>query len=158
MTDLIGDMRRQIGQSRISVEHRIAKRDRENFVVHRTVVAHGKISDRIDPHQAHRANWLAAQNQHVQRISVIGIGARDKAVIGRVVRRGVEDPVQPQRTGLLVQLIFVFEPFSISITTRKSSGCIRSGLISCHKFIGRPPFSCAFFFTFIVSNTALFVK
>ena len=53
MADLIGDMCRQIGQ--------------------------GRISDRIDPHQAHRANWLAAQNQHVQRIAVIGIGARDKA-------------------------------------------------------------------------------
>ena len=108
MADLIGDMRRQIRQGRISIEHWIAKRDRENFVVHRAVVAHGKVSNRIDPYQAHRANWLAAQNQHIQRIAVVGIGARDKAVIGRIVRRGVEDPVQPQRTGLLVQLLFVF--------------------------------------------------
>ena len=49
---------------------------------------------------------LAGEHQHVQRVSVVGIGAGDQPVVGRVMGRGIKDAVQNDMACLLIQLIF----------------------------------------------------
>src|SRR5262249_8323042 len=45
------------------------------------------------------------QHQHVDRIVILRVGARDEAVVGRVVNRRVEDAIDPQEAGPLVELV-----------------------------------------------------
>lgn len=62
---------------------------------------------RIAFYERHRQNRLAAQHEHIERVVVVGVCARDEAVVGGVVGRGVEDAVKLEHAGLLVHLVFV---------------------------------------------------
>lgn len=50
--------------------------------------------------------WSGAQDEDVQRVSVVRIGPGDESVAGRIVGGGRQDPVEPQHAGVLVQLVF----------------------------------------------------
>ena len=50
---------------------------------------------------------LRADDQHVQRVAVVAVGAGDEAVVGRVVRRRVKDAVEYDKPGFLVELVLL---------------------------------------------------
>ncbi len=52
-------------------------------------------------------NGLLAQDQSIERISVVAIRARNEAVVGRIVHGAVEHPVETQEARLLVEFVFV---------------------------------------------------
>src|ERR671910_393643 len=54
---------------------------------------------------------LLPEHQRVERIAVIAEGARNEAVVRRVVHRAVEHTVQPEQPGFLVQLVLVLAAF-----------------------------------------------
>jgi hypothetical protein len=39
---------------------------------------------------------------------IIAIGLRDEAIVGRIMYRGKQDSVEPEKPGILVQFIFAF--------------------------------------------------
>ena len=53
---------------------------------------------------------LLHDDQHVQRVAVRGGRAGDEPVVGRVVDRGIEDPVQADRSGGVVEFVLVAAP------------------------------------------------
>ena len=69
------------------------------------LVYHAHGADGGDAHQRQRVEGLGAQHQHIQRVAVIGECARNKAVVGGVVRGGVQDSVQTDKSCFFVQLI-----------------------------------------------------
>ena len=105
MHDLVAVVRRNLVNIVVIIPVRILERDSDDFIVNLIVVNHSDNADRIAVHLDHRVKRFTAQHKHIQRIAVVRIGARDKAVIGRIMRRGIQNTIQPQQTGLLVQLV-----------------------------------------------------
>ena len=101
-------MFRKLAYVLVAVICRVVERDSDYFIVQRTVVQHGDHSDRVAFHKRKRVYWFGAKHQYIQRVAVLCIGAGDKAVVGRVVRRGVQNSVQQQETSFLVKFIFHF--------------------------------------------------
>ena len=75
---------------RDSVVHGVVEGDGDDLLVQLALVPHGDDTDGIAAHQAEGRDGLAGQHQHVQRIAVVGIGAGDQPIVGRVVGGGVE--------------------------------------------------------------------
>ena len=98
-------MRRQLIHVVIEVPCRLFKRNRNDLVVDLVLVDHTHHADRIAVHLNQRIERLGAQHKHIQRIAVIRIGARNEAIIGRIMRGCIQNAVQPQQTGLFVQFI-----------------------------------------------------
>ena len=71
------------------------------------VIEHGDNSDRITLHQHQRIDRLVAQQQHIQRISVVCKSTGYKTVVCRIMCRGVQDSVKNYESCLLVQLILL---------------------------------------------------
>lgn len=107
VTDLAGHMGGQLGDVGIEVVGRILKGDGDDLLVLRAAVLHADDTDGEAAHKAQRADALAAQYQHVQRVTVLGPRAGDEAVVRGVVRGGIEDAVQTQHARLLVELVLV---------------------------------------------------
>ena len=103
-------MRRKIGHVAEDVPRRLLERHRDHLDVLRPLVDHQYVTDRIAPDQRHRRDLLAAQHQYVQRIPVVRIGARNKTVVRRIVRRRVQNAVQNEHPRLFVDLVFVLAP------------------------------------------------
>ena len=97
---------RQLVDALVLVVGRVAERDRDDFFVVSAVVDHRNDADGVAAHQRHRLNRLRAEDENVQRVVVVAVGARNEAVIRRIVRRGVENAVKPQQSALLVQFVF----------------------------------------------------
>ena len=108
MHHFLDDMRRKIRDIVIAVVIRIIERDRNDLVVPVTLIEHTNDADRITANQRHGKERLGAEHQHIQRVIVVRIGTRDQPVIRGIMRRGVQDAVELDQTGLLVQLIFIF--------------------------------------------------
>src|SRR5262249_21137706 len=51
-----------------------------------------------------------SEDERVERIAVVAVGARDEPVIGRIVDAAVEHAIEPEQPGLLVQLVLVHAP------------------------------------------------
>jgi hypothetical protein len=62
------------------------------------------------PARAPRESRLVEQDQGVERVAVLGEGVGDEPVVGRVARGGEEVPVEPHRTGVVVDLVLVAGP------------------------------------------------
>ena len=78
--------------------------DGDDLVVDPLVVAHAHDADGVGPQQ-HAGGHLLAQHQHVERVVVVAVGARHKAVVGRVVYRAVQHAIDAQQARCLVQLV-----------------------------------------------------
>jgi hypothetical protein len=48
---------------------------------------------------------LLAEDEHVQRVTVVAERPRQETVVRRVVHRRVQDAIEPQQAGRLVQLV-----------------------------------------------------
>ena len=76
-----------------------------DLVVQLAAVVHPHTTDGVDLHQGHGVDGLGAKHQYVQRVSVVGVGAGDEAVVGGIVGGGVQHTVKTAHAVLLVQLV-----------------------------------------------------
>ena len=79
----------------------------EHLVVAAGLVGHPEHADRAAADQAARERRLLEQHQRVERVAVLAEGVLDEAVVGRVLRRGEQRPVEPDPAGLVVDLVLV---------------------------------------------------
>ena len=84
----------------------IVKGTGDDLLVASAVIDHCDNSDRIRAHKRHRLDRLGTQEKHVERVAIVAKGSGNEAVVGGIVSRGVEDSVEHQKSGLLVELIF----------------------------------------------------
>jgi hypothetical protein len=84
---------------------------RHDLVIDPFLVAHAHHADRAGLDDGERIDGLLAEHERVERIPVVAVGARDEAVVGRVVHRAVEDAVEAQQPCLLIELVLVLAAF-----------------------------------------------
>src|SRR5262249_15112440 len=81
-----------------------------DLVVLSLLVAHPHQADGAGAEQHAGDDRLLAEDQHVERVAVVAVGARDETVVGRVVDRAVQDATDHQQAGRRVQLVLDFRP------------------------------------------------
>src|SRR5690242_2406606 len=86
---------------------RVAGRDADDLVVTALLVRHPEHPDRAAADQAAGERGLLDQHHRVERVAVLAQGVRDEAVVGRVLRRGEQRPVQPDQAAFVVNLVLV---------------------------------------------------
>jgi len=88
------------------VRHRfIAVRHRDDLVVLLPLVDHPHHADHLRVHQAQGLHLGRTEHQNIERIVVVAVGLRDEAVVRGVVDRTEQHAIQPEQSGLLVQLV-----------------------------------------------------
>ena len=80
--------------------------DTEQLGIAAGIVFHHHHADRPHPADAAGHERRARHHQRVDRVAIIGEGVRNKAVVGRIPHRGVENAVDEQRARRLVEFIF----------------------------------------------------
>ena len=111
MHDLVEDMRGQLVDRRDAEVGGVGEGDGNDLIVHLAAVDHTHHADGVDADERERIDRLGAEDKHVQWVSVISVGARDKAVVGGVVRRGIQDSVEPEQSRVLIKLVFALASF-----------------------------------------------
>ena len=101
----------------------VVERNSDDFFVPAVAVDHVEQADRLALDQRHGQDLFAAQHKHIQRVAVVGKGARNKAVVGRVVGRGEQHAVKLEHTGFFVQLIFILVALRNFDNGKKVIGC-----------------------------------
>jgi hypothetical protein len=86
---------------------RVVRRDGEHLVVGAVLVGHLEHADDPAGDEAPREGRLIEEYEGVQRVTVLGQGVLDVAVVGGVPGRGEQHPVQPDPSGLVVHLVLV---------------------------------------------------
>ena len=71
---------------------------------------HVEHADRADAHQAAGERRLLQQHQGVERVAVLAEAVLDVAVVGGVAGGGEQQPVEPDPSGLVVDLVLVAVP------------------------------------------------
>src|SRR6201986_3340920 len=89
---------------------RVVGRHADDLVVAALLVGHPEHPDRAAADQAAGKGGLLHQDQRVQRIAVPAQGVLDEAVVGRVLSRGEQRPVEPDPAGVMVDLVLVAAP------------------------------------------------
>ena len=105
----------------------IAEGDRDDLLIGTAVVQHLDGTDGVAAHQRAGMQGLGAQYQYVQRVVVIGVGAGDHTVVGRVVGSSVEYTVKANDTRLFVKLVLAgraFGNFNDSCEVCRGNFCI----------------------------------
>ena len=92
----------------ICVIHRVVKRNRDNFIVRCTAVNHRYNTDGVTSDKGLLIYLLRAKHQNVERVFILCIGSGYKAVVCRVVSRGIKYSVKHHKSRCFVKLIFVF--------------------------------------------------
>ena len=80
--------------------------DGDDFVVGGAAVDHGHDADSAGLDESERLNGLLAEDEHVERVVVFGVGLRDEAVVGGIKNGGVDDAIDFEQTGGLVEFVF----------------------------------------------------
>ena len=101
------DVLGQVGDVLPLVHLGLFEGDGDDFFIEFVVVSHGEDADRVAFDEAHGLELFRAQDENVERVTIIGQGARDETVVGRVVGRGVQDAVKLEHAGSLVHLVFL---------------------------------------------------
>src|SRR3954468_18559215 len=116
---------RQLGLVAVIGIRRVAHADRHDLIVNPLLVTHPHHADgaRVDDGQGE--DRLLSQHQHVERIAVVAVGARDEAVVGGIVDGAVKHPIETQQPRFLVQLVLVRAPFRDLDDGRKGGGYLR---------------------------------
>src|SRR5580693_4574972 len=86
---------------------RVAGRDTDDLVVTALLVGHPEHPDRAAADQAAGEGGLLDQDHRVERVAVLAQGVRDEAVVGRVLSRGEQRPVQADQAAFVVDLVLV---------------------------------------------------
>ncbi len=82
-------------------------RDAEHLVVAALLIGHPEHPDGPAVDQTAREVRFADEDQRVERVSVVAQSALDEAVVGRVLGRGEQRPVQPDPPRQVVYLVLV---------------------------------------------------
>ena len=106
MVHFFEDMAGELTEVCIDVVGRLAEGDGDDFFVGLAVVHHVYYAYRIALHERRGQDRFAAQNEHVERIAVVGERARNKAVTCRIYGGSVQNSVQFEHSGGLIQLVF----------------------------------------------------
>ena len=77
----------------ITVVVGVIKRNCNDFFVLFAAVKHGDNADGVSPYKCKRCNRLGAEQEHVKGVAVIAVCTRNKSIVGRIVRRSIEDTV-----------------------------------------------------------------
>jgi len=86
-------------------ERRIVDAHRDDLVVAALVVGHPQPAERPGTHDGERLDRLLHEDQDIERITVVGVGARDEPVVRRVVDGAVQHAIEPQEACGLVYLV-----------------------------------------------------
>lgn len=82
---LLKNVGRQLGDAFIAVVGGVVKGDGDDFFILFAAVVHNNDADGITAHQGHGNDVLRAEHQHVQGVPVVGVGAGDEPIVGRVM-------------------------------------------------------------------------
>ncbi|MPN07007.1 hypothetical protein SDC9_154266 [bioreactor metagenome] len=85
----------------------VGDRHAQHLVVAAGLVTHPEHADRAALDQAAREGRLRHQHHGVQRIAVLAQGGLDEAIVGGVLRRGEERPVEDDAARVVVHLVLV---------------------------------------------------
>ena len=85
----------------------VGRGDAEHLVVAAGLVGHPEHAEGPGLDQAAGEGRLGQQDESVERVSVLAEGVLDEAVVGRVLRRGEQGAVEPDATGVVVDLVLV---------------------------------------------------
>ncbi len=96
-----------IGDRLVVVVERVVQRNAEHLLVHLVAVAHPEHPQRAHVDFAGGEGGHGDHHQGVQRIVVLRVGLRKKAVVAGIVDGAEEHAVQPEEPGPLVQLVLV---------------------------------------------------
>ena len=102
---LLEDMLRELVDVVVHIVVRVVEGNRNYLLVVSAVVYHRDDTYRIGAYKGHRLDRLGADEKHVKRVSVITVGAGDKAVICRIVGGRVKNSVENEEARLLVELV-----------------------------------------------------
>ena len=89
------------------LEPRVGRGHAQHLVVAAGLVGHPEHADRATLDEAARERRLLEQHQRVERVAVQAEGVLDEAVVGRILRRGEQRPVEPDPAGNVVDLVLV---------------------------------------------------
>ena len=82
----------------------------EDLVVAALLVGHPEHADRPAADQAAGERRLQQEHEGVERVAVLAERVLDEAVVGRVLRRGEQGPVEAEPPGVVVHLVLVALP------------------------------------------------
>ena len=86
------------------------ERDADDLLVRALLVGHVEDADRPDADAAAGERRVADEDERVERVAVLGEGALDEAVVGRVAHRGEQAAVEDDPAELVVPLVLVARP------------------------------------------------
>ena len=89
---------------------RVRRRVGEDLVVPALLVGHPEHAEGAAGDQTAGKGRLVEQDQGIERVAVLAQGVLDEAVVGRVAGRREQHPVEPDPTGLVVDLVLVALP------------------------------------------------
>ena len=89
------------------LQARVLRGHAEHLVVAALFVRHPEHADRPGADQAARKRRALHQHERVERVLVLAERALDEAIIGRVLRRGEQRPVEPDPARRMVNLVLV---------------------------------------------------
>ena len=101
MPHFLKNVRRELVNIGILIIIRVVIRDGDDLFIVTTVVDHRDHTDRERAAQGQRLQRLGAKQQHIQRVVIIAVGARNKAVVGGIVGRGIQNTVEDDKPGFL---------------------------------------------------------
>src|SRR5512138_2599589 len=108
--DLTEEVRRSIAQPVIAVIQRVVYGYGQDLLVHALLIAHPEYADR--PHDDETAGERRHRHhyENIEWVTIVSERAREEAVIARIVDRTVQQPVELEEAGVLVQLVLVAAP------------------------------------------------
>jgi hypothetical protein len=132
-----------VGQTRISGGHA------DHLWVRPGVVTHSEQADGPATDQAPGEGRFLNKDQRVEGVAVLAEAVLDKAIVGRILRRGEQCPVEPEAAGLLIHLVLVARSFrnldgDIELhvdTSYRSAASRRSASGSMWSIRSRDPFA-----------------
>src|SRR5690606_3233916 len=109
--DEVGTLPQQVAgyvvQALHPVPQGVGDGDSQNLVVGPLLIPHVKHAHGAGAYDTPRESGLRDDDEGVQLIAVLGQGVGDKPVVGGVVDRGEEHPVQKEPAGAMVELVLV---------------------------------------------------
>jgi len=96
----------QVAGLEIFAEFGVVGGDGDYFVVGGAAVDHGHDADGASFDESERLDGLLAENEDIERIIVFGVGLRDETVIGGIENSGMDDAIDFEEAGGLVEFVF----------------------------------------------------
>ena len=90
----VKDVSRQLVDVGVHIVVGIVEGNGNDLFIVMPVIDHGDHTDGIGAYQCQRLQRFGADEQYVQRVTVIAVGTGNKAVVCRIVGRSIKNPIQ----------------------------------------------------------------